>query len=123
MLILIVDDNVDAAWSLAGILKLEGHDVQTAHDGFSALEKANILRPRLAFIDIGMPRMSGYELAFRLRQLPDGHRIYIAALTGHGSEEDIARAQSAGIDQHFTKPAQISELLECVRAVERDPSG
>jgi DNA-binding response OmpR family regulator len=123
VLILIVDDNVDAAWSLASVLKLAGHEVETAHDGFAALEMVATRRPRLAFIDIGMPRMSGYELAYRLRALPEGHRIYIAALTGHGSEKDLVRAQSAGIDQHFTKPAQISELLECVKAVARDPSG
>src|SRR5207302_10811805 len=75
--LLVVDDNVDAAETLAHLLRLEGHDVQVAHDGFAALEQAPSFQPQLVILDIGMPKMDGYELARRLRQLPGDRKSVV----------------------------------------------
>src|SRR5262249_38150069 len=85
--VLVVDDNVDAAESLAVLLRLEGQDVQVAHDGVSALELARAFRPALVFLDIGMPGMDGYEVCRRLRQQFSRDRPLVVALTGWGQEE------------------------------------
>ena len=112
--ILVVDDNTDAAESLSLLLQLNAHEIRTATNGKDALALAAQFRPDIAFLDIGMPGMTGYELAVRLRQLPDLARLHIVAVTGWGSEEDQARSREAGIDQHFTKPIAaetVSRLL------------
>ncbi|MBG9390556.1 hybrid sensor histidine kinase/response regulator [Caenimonas aquaedulcis] len=105
--VLVVDDNRDAAATLAMVLKLGGHDVVVAHDGPAALELASRHEPSVIFLDIGMPGMNGFETAGRLRQLPGGGARTLVALTGWGSDGDRARSLSAGFDVHMTKPVEI----------------
>ena len=108
--ILVVDDNKDAANSLATLLRLKGHDVRVALSGAKALEAASFFRPRIVFLDIGMPNMDGYEVAVRFRELPHGKE----ALTGWGQPEDKLRAQSAGFDHHLVKPVEPDILQRLV---------
>ena len=108
--VLIVDDNEDAAHSLALLLRLIGQDVRTAHDGPAALEVVRDFQPDIAFLDIGLPGMNGYELAKRLRQEPGGDKVFLVALTGWGQEEDRRRSREAGFDHHLTKPADPAAL-------------
>jgi len=117
--VLVVDDNADAADSLALLLRLHGHDVRVAHDGLGALALAPAFRPELIFLDIGMPGMDGYEAARRLRRLPGLQRVRLAALTGWGQQEDRRRSKEAGFDVHLVKPvdpAALEGLLADVRA-------
>jgi PAS domain S-box-containing protein len=104
--ILVVDDNADAGESLAMFLRLQGHVVWVATDGHSAMDMVLTEPPEVAFLDIGMPGMDGYELARRLRQQPALASMTLVALTGWGQEEDRRRTQEAGFDFHLTKPAE-----------------
>jgi signal transduction histidine kinase len=108
--ILVADDNRDAADSLAFMLRLGGHDVRIAYDGEEALDLAESFRPALALIDIGMPRMNGYETARRLRAKPYGADLLLIALTGWGQPDDRNRSLAAGFDQHVVKPVDPSQL-------------
>lgn len=108
--ILVVDDNQDAAESLAVLLGLEGHDAQVAHGGLDALQKLSTFRPQAALIDIGMPGMNGYELAQTIRSSPIGQQIWLGALTGWGQSADQQRAADSGFDAHTTKPAKLDVL-------------
>jgi CheY-like chemotaxis protein len=101
--ILVVDDNVDAATSLALLLRGMGHEVFVAHEGRAALADLSRIRPDIALLDIAMPDMSGYELARQIRSR-SGPAMRIVALTGFGLPEDRARALEAGFDQHMVKP-------------------
>ncbi|QJD99450.1 PAS domain S-box protein [Massilia forsythiae] len=115
--ILVADDNTDAAQSLAGLLGAYGHEVRMAHDGARAVELAESFLPEVAFLDIGMPGMTGYEVARRLRLIEGLARITIVAVTGWGTDEDRARSAQAGFDRHFTKPispAAVNMLLDGV---------
>jgi PAS domain S-box-containing protein len=105
--LLVVDDNRDAALTLAMLLRLQGHVVEVAHDGPSALELATSIRPALVFLDIGMPGMDGYEVAHRLRKSPGLEKTVLVALTGWGQEEDRRRTAEAGFDHHLVKPAEL----------------
>ena len=108
--ILVVDDNVDAAESLAMLLRLEGHDVRVAHDGTAGLAAVEADPPDLVFLDIGMPVMNGYEVAMRLRQRPGLEHLLLVAMTGWGQEEDRRRSQEAGFNHHLVKPADPEAL-------------
>jgi CheY-like chemotaxis protein len=99
-----VDDNKDAADSLAMLLELSGHEVRVAYGGRVALTLAQTFRPNVALLDIGMPEMNGYELAKTLRQMPWAASIRLIALTGWGQEDDRQQALFAGFDGHLTKP-------------------
>ncbi|HEX6998639.1 MAG TPA: response regulator [Gammaproteobacteria bacterium] len=101
--VLVVDDNTDAAETIAVFLRLEGHEVRTACDAPQALACTQIFTPEVALVDIGLPGMDGYELARRLLQ--QGAPPLLIALTGYGQSEDKARAEAAGFDYHFVKPA------------------
>jgi len=117
--ILIVDDNQDAANSLAMLLGIDGHEVQVAFDGRSALQLAATFQPQVALLDIGMPDMDGHALARALRQTAGGATIYLVAVTGWGQQEDRQRSHSAGFDQHLTKPVDpeaLTALLTNLRA-------
>jgi signal transduction histidine kinase len=105
--ILIADDNEDALMSLASLLELAGHDVRTAVNGFLALELAPLFRPDIAILDIGMPKLDGYELARRIRSQSWGKNIVLVALTGWGQEGDRHRSSAAGFDSHWVKPLDI----------------
>jgi CheY-like chemotaxis protein len=108
--ILVVDDNVDAAQSVERLLRSWGHDVQTAFNGPQALEKAGTFRPQIILLDIGMPGMSGYEVARHLRERHEFEGVVITALTGYGQVEDRRRSREAGINHHLTKPPDPAAL-------------
>jgi PAS domain S-box-containing protein len=108
--ILVVDDNVDAAESLALLLQIGGHEVRTAHDGPAVLSLAKTYLPEIIFLDIGLPGMDGYEIARRLRQQGETARALLVAVTGYGQEEDRRRSQEAGFDHHLTKPVNPQDL-------------
>ena len=116
--ILVVDDNVDAAVSVVKLLKLWGHDVQTAFSGPEALETARKFRPQIVLLDIGMPGMSGYEVAKQLRAQPEFQSLVITALTGYGQAEDRRRSQEAGFNHHLTKPPDPFALAALLTAPE-----
>ena len=112
--ILVVDDNVDTAESLALLLRLRGHEVETAHDGPAALKMAGSFHPEVVLLDIGLPGLDGYQVAGRLRRRRRTSKALLVALTGYGQEEDQRLAREAGFDFHLTKPvdpAIIYELL------------
>ncbi len=102
--ILIADDNRDSATTLAMMLRLSGHEVDVAHSGTEALDLAKRVRPEIAVFDIGMPDLSGYEVADRIRHEAWGEKMTLIAVTGWGQESDKRRARAAGFDHHLTKP-------------------
>ena len=108
--ILVVDDNADAAESVAMIVKLSKHDVQVAHDGQTALEVAKVYRPHIVLLDIGLPGMNGYEAAKRLRQDPNLANTLLVAMTGYGRQEDQRRSHEAGFDHHLVKPVDVDVI-------------
>jgi CheY-like chemotaxis protein len=113
--LLLVDDNVDSARTLAMLLELSGHEVEVAHSGPAALEKVGDYQPSCVFLDIGMPDMNGYEVARRLRSEPRFDSVHLVALTGYGREYDKQQAEAAGFDQFLIKPVayeKLQELLE-----------
>jgi PAS domain S-box-containing protein len=113
--ILVVDDNVDLADSLAMMLKMLGHDVRVEHDGPAAIAATAAFAPDLVFLDIGMPRMNGYDTARQIRQGPHGQEAVIVALSGWGQDHDKQRSREAGMDLHLVKPFDPA-LLESMLA-------
>lgn len=116
--ILVADDNVDAAMTLFSLLEMYGHELRIAHDGQQALQAAEEFRPDVVFLDIGMPDMTGYEVAQRLRKIEGLARSTIVAVSGWGAKEDLARSKEAGFDMHFTKPVapeRVSDFLSLLR--------
>lgn len=110
--ILVADDNNDALESLATLLQLSGHEVYTAPNGAVALESAEQHRPEVALLDIGMPKLDGYEVARRIRAQPWGAHITLVALTGWGQDSDRRRSQEAGFDSHLVKPLDLDKLTD-----------
>jgi PAS domain S-box-containing protein len=108
--ILVVDDNRDSAVTLSMMLRLMGNEIHTAFDGAAALQAADQFRPDLIVLDIGLPKMNGYEVARHVRQQPWGRDMVLVALTGWGQEEDRRRSQQAGFNYHFVKPIDIDDL-------------
>lgn len=108
--VLVVDDNQDAALSLAMLLSRLGHDVQTADNGPAALEAIQSLKPAVVLLDLGMPGMSGYEVAVHARAMPAGRECILVALTGWGQEEDRRRSSAAGFNYHLLKPVDVEQL-------------
>jgi len=115
--ILVADDNNDALESLATLLQLSGHEVYTAANGAVALESAEQNRPEVALLDIGMPKLDGYEVARRIRAQPWGQRITLVALTGWGQDSDRRRSQEAGFDSHLVKPLDLDKLTELLASL------
>jgi PAS domain S-box-containing protein len=123
--ILVVDDNVDGAQTLAMLLKFAGHTTTTAFTGPAALEVAETFDPEVVFLDIGLPGMNGYEVAQRLRADPASQGLVLVALTGWGTDDDRRRARQAGFDHHLTKPvdaARVQSLLAEVSATQQKGS-
>jgi CheY-like chemotaxis protein len=112
--VLVADDNRDAAESLSMLLRLMGNDVRTVHDGIKAVEEAAVFRPDVILLDIGMPRLNGYEAAKLIREQQWSTGTMIVALTGWGQEEDKRRALDAGFDRHFTKPLDPAQLQKLI---------
>ncbi len=108
--ILVVDDNRDSARSMARMLKLLGNEVRTAHDGIEAVEAAEEFRPEVILMDVGMPRLNGYEATRRIREQPWGQSVTIIALTGWGQEGDRVQSREAGCDGHLVKPVNLPDL-------------
>jgi signal transduction histidine kinase/ActR/RegA family two-component response regulator len=108
--VLVVDDNADAAESLCTLLRLRGHETTAAADGPQALALAGRLAPEIAFVDLSMPGMDGFEVARRLRAAPGGDALLLVALTGLGQEHDRAATARAGFDAHLTKPGDLQAL-------------
>jgi PAS domain S-box-containing protein len=117
MRVLVVDDNRDAADSLRVLLESANQEVRTAYDGSSALDLVREFQPELVLLDIGMPRMDGYEAARRMREMELETRPTLVALTGWGQASDKQRASAAGFDQHFTKPVNPDELLNFIASL------
>lgn len=115
--VLVVDDNVDAAQSMAELLKVSGHDVSLAYDGPSALEAATTLRPDVVLLDIGLPGLTGFEVARRIRLQPALAGMVLVALTGYGQEADRQRALESGFNHHVTKPANFDLFDEILAGI------
>ncbi|HEY0857566.1 MAG TPA: response regulator [Albitalea sp.] len=124
--ILIVDDNQDAAESIAQYLQLEGHEVKTVGDGLQALACVPVFAPQIVVLDIGLPVLSGYEVAKRMRKMAVTQSALLVALTGYGQKEDKVRAMEAGFDHHFVKPTDPRVLVELIaewpRAEQSEPA-
>jgi CheY-like chemotaxis protein len=108
--VLLIDDNIDAAESLAQLLALSGHDARIAADGVRGIALAEDFRPEVVFCDLGLPGMSGFEVARALRSKPCGRDIVLAALTGYGQPGDRERTAQAGFDAHLVKPVDPSVI-------------
>jgi signal transduction histidine kinase len=115
--IVVADDNHDAVESLAMLLQFDGHEVSSARDGEHAFEVAAAVRPEVMLLDIGMPRMNGYDLARRIRAQPWGSQVKLIAITGWGQAEDVRHAKAAGFDHHLTKPISHDEVQSLLREV------
>jgi CheY-like chemotaxis protein len=108
--VLVVDDNTDAATSLAMVLRMNGMHVDIAHDGSQALAQAQAFQPQAVLLDIGMPGLDGYEVARRLRDDPATRHITLIAITGWSRLQDKQRGRAAGFDHHFRKPVDLPRL-------------
>ncbi|HTD50433.1 MAG TPA: ATP-binding protein, partial [Acidimicrobiia bacterium] len=121
--VLVVDDNADAAEALAIMLRVVGHEVLTAEDGVAALRLASTFAPHIALLDLGMPKLNGYDTARRIREKPWGRNIALIALTGWGQPRHRDSARQAGFDAHLVKPIASRELLETLDRLGRSKSG
>lgn len=119
--VLLVDDSMDAADSLAQLLSLDGHRTHVAYSGGEALEWLATETPGVALLDIGLPEMDGYELARRIRLRPELAGVRLIALTGYSQREDRERAMQAGFDAHLVKPVDYQLLLETLSAAAERP--
>ena len=108
--ILVVDDNHDSALSLAMMLSIMGHETRTAHDGESAVATAESFLPEVVLLDIGLPKLNGYEVAQRIREKDWGASMFLIAVTGWGQEEDRQRSSEVGLNVHMVKPVEPSAL-------------
>ena len=119
--ILLADDNVDFATSMAMLLQAVGHEVRVAHDGAEALAIAGDFHPQFAFLDIGLPQLNGYDLARRLRQLPATADTLLVAVTGWGQERDRQLAREAGFEHHLVKPVAFPQIEAILKSVTVHP--
>ena len=110
--VLVVEDNEDAANSLALLLEMMGHETRLAHDGLAGVEAAAEFRPQLVLLDIGLPKLGGYDVARRIRETSFGKEVTLVAVTGWGQETDRDRAEEAGFDRHLTKPMNLETLKD-----------
>jgi CheY-like chemotaxis protein/two-component sensor histidine kinase len=115
--VLIVDDNDDGAESLSLLLRFAGHETRTAHDGLEALELAEQYRPDVMLLDIGLPKLNGYDVCGRVRQKPWGQSMTLVALTGWGQDEDRNRSRDAGFDAHMVKPVDHDALMKMLASI------
>jgi DNA-binding response OmpR family regulator len=109
--IMVVDDNRDAATSLAMLLRIAGNETYLAHDGAAAYRAMEEHRPELTLLDIGLPELNGYEVCRRVREQPWGREMLLIALTGWGQDEDRRKTREAGFDDHLVKPVDFAALL------------
>lgn len=116
--VLVVDDNEDAAASLAMLLELEGHTTQVAGNGLLAIQLLDEFHPDAVVLDIGLPGMDGYDVARKIRETQSGKKVLLIALTGWGQEHDKDEAKASGFDFHFTKPVDVQRLLHALSGSE-----
>ncbi len=121
--VLVVDDNRDSAISLGMLLQLMGNEVRTAHDGLEAVRAAEVFRPDVVLLDIGLPKLNGYEAARRIREQPGGGDIVLIAVTGWGQEEDRRRSKEAGFNHHMVKPLEPAALEKLLAGLQVMPQG
>jgi PAS domain S-box-containing protein len=119
--LLVVDDNLDAADSLAMVLRIIGHEVETANDGIAAVGAAAAFHPDVILLDIGLPKMDGYDVARHIREQAGGADVILVALTGWGQEEDRHRSRAAGFDHHLTKPVDFKDLKKLLAGIKSSP--
>lgn len=115
--ILVVDDNHDSALSMAMMLQIMGHDTRTAHDGESAVSTAETFLPEVVLLDIGLPKLNGYEVAQRIREKTWGQSMYLIAVTGWGQDEDRQRSSEVGLNLHMVKPVEPAALEKLLVAL------
>ena len=115
--ILVVDDNWDSATSLAMLLKLAGNETHTAYDGLEAVEAATTFRPDVVLLDLGLPKLSGYEVARKIREQPWGKEMVLVAVTGWGQDEDRQKSKAAGFDGHVLKPVEQAALTRLLAEI------
>ena len=121
--ILVVDDNRVSADSLARLLKLTGNETHTAYDGLEAVQAAATLRPDVVLLDIGLPKLNGYEVARRIREQPWGKTMVMVALTGWGQEEDRRKSSESGFNGHMVKPIDHAELMKLLASLSSEQGG
>src|SRR5262245_7270357 len=109
--ILILDDNRDSADTLSLLLRLSGHETHAAYEPIEAMNAASTMRPDVILLDIGLPKISGYEVCRQLRSQPWGKSVVMVALTGWGQDDDRRKSREAGFDHHMTKPVDYGQLL------------
>jgi CheY-like chemotaxis protein len=117
--VLVVDDNIDSATSLATLLDLSGNETRMAHDGVEAIAAAERFRPEVVLLDIGLPGRDGYDVARHIRAQPWGKSALLVAITGWGQDEDRRRSEEAGFDAHLVKPIDPVVLEQLLVARER----
>jgi PAS domain S-box-containing protein len=121
--VLVVDDNIDGAEMLAAALAAKGYETRVAHDGPAALRTAHRFRPAIAFLDLGLPVMDGYELATRLREIPELRSMRLVAVTGYGQESDRRKTRQAGFHHHLVKPVDLRAVDEVLTGAALENSG
>jgi CheY-like chemotaxis protein len=119
--ILVVDDNPNTVDMLTMLLQLNGNTTHVAYDGLEAVSVAEQVRPELILLDIGLPKMDGYETCRRIREKPWGHGVIVVALTGLGHDDDRLKSRDAGFDMHLVKPVDPEVLLTVLAATPREP--
>jgi CheY-like chemotaxis protein len=119
--ILVVDDQVDALHELCSLLRLFGHEVHAAHSAQEALDQAAQVSPQVVLVDLRMPGMDGFEVARRLRTLPDMERVLLVAMTGYARDSDQERARQAGFDHHLIKPVSFEIVQQLLSTSQRSP--
>lgn len=121
--VLVVDDNVDAAHTLAMLVQLAGHDVRIAYDGPPALTLAEAFQPQVVLLDLNLPAMDGYEVARKLREKPETQEVVLAAVSGWGQPEDRRRSKEAGFDRHYVKPVDPNIITKLLSDAQRGRQG
>jgi DNA-binding response OmpR family regulator len=111
--VLLVDDDQDVARSMSRFIRLLGHDIRVAFDGVEAVEMAGEFKPDVVLMDIGLPKVNGYDVAREMRSKPWGEKMMLVAVTGWGRESDRRRSHEAGFDRHLTKPME-PDMLEAL---------
>jgi CheY-like chemotaxis protein len=115
--VLVVDDNVDAAYSMKLLIRRKGSAVEIAHDGPEALRLGNEFQPRVVLLDLGLPNMDGCDVARAMRQTPWGREAILFAVTGSGQDSDRDRCREAGFDRHLLKPVDPRGLLQLLAGI------
>ena len=124
MRLLVVDDHPDSGDSLQRLLAISGHEARVAHDGLAAVAEAERFRPDVILLDIGLPRLNGYEACRLIRKQAWGRDVILVAVTGRGEDEDRRRSREAGFDGHLVKPLELDALFALLGTLRRtDPTG